>query len=125
MMAALNIGYGQTETRGYVGVHATACFLTVLIIASGLITLMLVSGLPALLSGTGVRSPAGCTRPGYRMGASDCVCWVVSVSGELPLRTRREQTTMEIGFPWDHDGHHSMVDWVDPVQRLCPRLRPL
>lgn len=58
MMAALNIGYGQTETRGYVRFYATACFLTVLIIASGLITLMLVSGLPALLSGTGVRSPA-------------------------------------------------------------------
>ena len=58
MMAALNIAYGQTETRGYVRFYATALFLTVLIIASGLITLMLVSGLPALLSGTGVRSPA-------------------------------------------------------------------
>jgi membrane protein len=57
MMTALNIAYGQTETRGYVRFYATALFLTVLIIASGLITLMLVSGLPALLSGTGARSP--------------------------------------------------------------------
>ena len=58
MMAALNIAYGQAETRGYVRFYATALFLTVLIIASGLIALMLVIGLPALLSGTGVRSPA-------------------------------------------------------------------
>jgi membrane protein len=58
MMSALNIAYGQTETRGYVRFYSTALSLTVLIIASGLIALMLVSGLPALLSGTGVRSPA-------------------------------------------------------------------
>ncbi|MGB6485590.1 MAG: YihY/virulence factor BrkB family protein [Steroidobacteraceae bacterium] len=57
MMTALNIAYGQTETRGYVRFYATALFLTVLIIASGLITLMLFSGLPALLSGTAVPSP--------------------------------------------------------------------
>lgn len=57
MMAALNIAYGQTETRGYVRFYATALLLTVLIITSGLIALMLVAGLPALLSGTGVRSP--------------------------------------------------------------------
>ena len=58
MMAALNIAYGQTETRGYVSFYATALFLTVLIIASGLMTLMLVSGLPALLGGTGMRGLA-------------------------------------------------------------------
>lgn len=58
MMAALNIAYGQTETRGYVRFYATALFLTVLITASGLIALMLIGGLPALLSGSGVRSPA-------------------------------------------------------------------
>ncbi len=58
LMAALNIAYGQTETRGFVRLYATALFLTVLIIASGLIALMLVTGLPALLGGTGVRSPA-------------------------------------------------------------------
>ncbi len=57
MMAALNIAYGQTETRGYVRFYATALSLTVLITASGLIALMLVAGLPGLL-GTGVRSPA-------------------------------------------------------------------
>jgi membrane protein len=57
MMAALNIAYGQTETRGYVRFYATALLLSVLIITSGLIALMLVAGLPALLSGTGVRSP--------------------------------------------------------------------
>ena len=56
MMAALNIAYGQTETRGYVRFYATALLLTVLIITSGLIASMLVAGLPALLSGTGVRS---------------------------------------------------------------------
>src|SRR6185437_13793159 len=56
MIAALNIAYGQTETRGYVRFYATALLLTVLIITSGLIALMLVAGLPALLSGTGVRS---------------------------------------------------------------------
>jgi membrane protein len=59
MMAALNIAYGQTETREYVRFYATALSLTVLITASGLIALMLVAGLPALLSGTGARSPAG------------------------------------------------------------------
>lgn len=58
MMAALNIAYGQAEMRGFVRFYATAFSLTVLIIVSGLITLMLVGGLPALLSGTGVRSPA-------------------------------------------------------------------
>lgn len=58
MMAALNIAYGQTETRGYVRFYSTALLLTVLIIASGLIALMLVAGVPALLSGTGVRGPA-------------------------------------------------------------------
>jgi membrane protein len=58
MMAALNIAYGQTETRGYVRLYATASVLTVLIMTSGLIALMLVAGLPALLSGTGLRSPA-------------------------------------------------------------------
>ena len=57
MMAALNIAHGQTETRGYVRFYATALLLAVLIITSGLIALMLVAGLPALLSGTGVRSP--------------------------------------------------------------------
>jgi membrane protein len=58
MMAALNIAYGQPERRGYIRFYATAMLLTVLIIASGLIALMLVAGLPALLSGTGMRSPA-------------------------------------------------------------------
>lgn len=58
MMAALNIAYGQTETRGYVRFYAIALFLTVVIIASGLIALTLVAGLPALLSGTGAGSPA-------------------------------------------------------------------
>ncbi len=58
MMAALNIAYGQTETRGYVRFYATALLLTVLITGSGLVALMLVGGLPALLSGTGVRGPA-------------------------------------------------------------------
>jgi len=58
MMAALNIAHGQTETRGYVRFYATALLLAVLIITSGLIALMLVAGLPALLSGTGVRSPS-------------------------------------------------------------------
>jgi membrane protein len=57
MMAALNIAYGRTETHGYVRFYTTALLLTVLITASGLIALMLVVGLPALLSGTGVRSP--------------------------------------------------------------------
>jgi membrane protein len=58
MMSALNIAYGQTETRGYIRFYSTALLLTVLITASGLIALMLVAGLPALLSGTGVRHPA-------------------------------------------------------------------
>ena len=58
MMSALNIAYGRTETRGYVRFYTTALFLTVLIIASELIALMLVAGLPALLRGTGVRTPA-------------------------------------------------------------------
>src|SRR6185437_10667610 len=58
MMSALNIAYGQTETRGYVRLYATALFLTVLIVASGLIALMLVAGLPALLRGSGVGRPA-------------------------------------------------------------------
>lgn len=58
MMAALNIAYGQSETRGYVRFYSTALLLTVLIIASGLIALTLVAGVPALLSGTGVRGPA-------------------------------------------------------------------
>lgn len=58
MMAALNIAYGQTETRGYVRLYATALLLTVLMVASGLIALTLVAGLPALLRGTGIRRPA-------------------------------------------------------------------
>ena len=58
MMAALNIAYGQAETRGYVRFYTTALCLTVLIVASGMIALVLVAGLPALLSGTGARSPA-------------------------------------------------------------------
>jgi membrane protein len=58
MMAALNIAYGQPERRGYVRFYATALLLTVLVIASGLVALMLVAGLPALLSGSGVHSPA-------------------------------------------------------------------
>lgn len=57
MMAALNIAYGQTETRGYFRFYATASLLTVLIVGSGLVALMLVTDLPALL-GSGVRSPA-------------------------------------------------------------------
>jgi len=58
MMAALNIAYGQPERRGRVRFYATALLLTVLIIASGLVALMLVAGLPALLSGSGARSPS-------------------------------------------------------------------
>jgi membrane protein len=58
MMEALTIAYGQQERRGYIRFYATALLLTVLIVASGLVALMLVAGLPALLSGTGVRSPA-------------------------------------------------------------------
>jgi membrane protein len=58
MMAALNIAYGQPEGRGYIRFYATALVLTVVVIVGGLIALALVAGLPALLSGGGVSSPA-------------------------------------------------------------------
>jgi membrane protein len=58
MMAALNIAYGQPERRGWIKFYATALLLTILIIASGLVALVLVAGLPALLSGSEARVPA-------------------------------------------------------------------
>jgi len=58
MMAALNIAYGQPERRGYFKFYVTALLLTALVIASGLVALTLVAGLPAWLSGSGIRSPA-------------------------------------------------------------------
>ena len=68
MMAALNIAYGQTETRGYVRFYATALLLTALIVGSGLVVLILIADLPALLG------------PGMR----GSVRWI-SQAGEWPL----------------------------------------
>ena len=49
IMEALNIAYGQPERRGVIRFNATALVLTIVVIVGGLITLMLIVGLPIML----------------------------------------------------------------------------
>jgi membrane protein len=57
MMAALNIAYDQPEGRGFIRFNVTALLLTFVVVVGGLISLVLVAGLPVLLNEAGARGP--------------------------------------------------------------------
>ena len=54
MISALDIAYGQEETRSFIRFNLTALVLTIGLIIVGLIAIALIAGLPALMSGAGV-----------------------------------------------------------------------
>jgi membrane protein len=57
IMTALNIAYDRTEARSFIRFNATALLLTVVAIAGGLIALVLVAGLPLVLSEGSLHGP--------------------------------------------------------------------
>jgi membrane protein len=57
MMSALNIAYGQPERRGFIRFNTTALLLTAVVTVGGLIALMLITALPIVLHGAGLRGP--------------------------------------------------------------------
>jgi len=58
MISALDIAYGQEETRSFFRFNLIALLLTIVLIIGGLIAIGLIAGLPAVLNGAGVNSTA-------------------------------------------------------------------
>jgi membrane protein len=58
MMTAITIAYAQPERRGFFRFYVTGVLLTLVVIVGGLIALVLIAGLPMVLSGESAHGPA-------------------------------------------------------------------
>lgn len=98
MISALDIAYGQEETRSFVRFNLTALVLTIGLIIVGLIAIALIAGLPALMSGAGVS------------GTTKWVAYVV----EWPLLFVFVMTMLAVLYRYAPNRDEPKWEWVSP-----------
>lgn len=98
MISALDIAYGQEETRSFIRFNLTALVLTIGLIIVGLIAIALIAGLPALMSGAGVG------------GTTKWVAYVV----EWPLLFVFVMTMLAVLYRYAPNRDEPKWEWVSP-----------
>ncbi len=98
LISALNIAYGQEETRSFVRFNVIALVLTIGLIIGGLIAIALVAGLPAVLSGAGAT------------GATKWVAYIV----EWPLLIVFVMLMLAVLYRYAPNRDEPKWEWVSP-----------
>ncbi|MEO9191934.1 MAG: YihY/virulence factor BrkB family protein, partial [Acetobacteraceae bacterium] len=100
MMSALDIAYGETETRGFVRFNAVALVMTLALVAGGILAILLVAGIPAVVVGLG-------------KGAGGILKWVALIA-EWPILMVVIMTLLALLYRFAPDRHTPKWRWVSP-----------
>lgn len=98
LISALNIAYGQKETRSFVRFNLIALVLTIGLIIGGLISIVLIAGLPAVLSGS---------------GATGAIKWIPYIV-EWPLLIFFVMITLAVLYRYAPNRDEPKWEWVSP-----------
>ena len=98
MIAALDIAYGQEERRNFFRFNLVAIVLTLVLIAGGMVSIALIAGLPAVLSGG---------------GASTTMKWVSYVV-QWPLLIVLMMAMLALLYRYAPDRDQPRWQWVSP-----------
>lgn len=105
MMSALDISYGETETRGIIRFNLMALVLTLGVIAGGLIAVALVAFLPAVVTNT----------------RSGVIGWALLI-GEWPVLFLLILTGLSLLYRFAPDRHPPRWRWITPGAGLAALL---
>ncbi len=98
MITALDIAYGQEERRSWFRFNLVAIVLTLGLIIGGLVSIALIAGLPAVLSGIGVS------------GTAKWVAYIV----EWPLLIVFVMTLLAVLYRYAPDRDEAKWRWISP-----------
>lgn len=101
MMSAMDVAYGETETRSFIRFNLVALGMTFALIVGGLLAIVLVAVVPAV-----VRSVSS-------VGGGGIVKWVV-VIGEWPLLMIVIMSLLALLYRYAPDRHPPRWRWVTP-----------
>lgn len=101
MMSAMDVAYGETETRSFIRFNLVALGMTFALIVGGLLAIVLVAVVPAV-----VRSLSS-------VGGGGIVKWVV-VIGEWPLLMIVIMSLLALLYRYAPDRHPPRWRWVTP-----------
>jgi membrane protein len=101
MMSALDIAYGETETRSFIRFNLVALAMTLALIVGGVLAIGLVAGVPAVASALD------------STGAGGLVKWVVLI-GEWPVLMIVIMTLLAVLYRFAPDRHPPRWRWVTP-----------
>lgn len=100
MMSALDIAYGETETRSFLRFNMVALVMTLALIVGGLLAIALVAGIPVIVSSIGV-------------GTGGIFKWVALVA-EWPVLIVVILTLLALLYRFAPDRHPPKWRWVTP-----------
>lgn len=101
MMSALDIAYGETETRSFIHFNIQALGMTLVLIVGGLFAIVLVAGVPAVVAGL------------EKGGAGGIVKWVVLIV-EWPILMVAIMSLLAVLYRYAPDRHPPQWRWVTP-----------
>jgi membrane protein len=101
MMSALDIAYGETETRSFIRFNLVALAMTLALIVGGVLAIGLVAGVPAVVSALD------------STGAGGLVKWVVLIA-EWPVLIVVIMTLLAVLYRFAPDRHPPRWRWVTP-----------
>ncbi len=101
IMSALDIAYGETETRSFVRFNLVALGMTLALIIGGLFAIVLVAGVPAVVAGL------------ESVGGGGIVKWVVLIV-EWPVLMAVIMTLLALLYRYAPDRHPPQWRWVTP-----------
>ncbi len=100
MMSALDIAYGETETRSFLRFNAVAALMTVALLIGGIVAIALLAGVPAMVATLGT-------------GASGIFKWVMLIV-EWPILMVLVMTLLALLYRFAPDRHPPKWRWVTP-----------
>jgi membrane protein len=106
MMTALDIAYGQEERRSFFRFNLVAIALTAVLIAVGMVSIALIAGLPAVVSGG---------------GASSITKWVSYVV-EWPLLIVLMVAMLAVLYRYAPDRRKPRWEWISPGAAMATLL---
>lgn len=101
MMSALDVAYGETETRSLIRFNLIALGMTLALIVGGVLAIVLVAGVPAVVSSL------------TSSGAGGIIKWVVVIA-EWPFLMIVIMTLLALLYRFAPDRHPPRWRWVTP-----------
>jgi len=100
MMSALDIAYGETETRGFLRFNIVALVMTIALIVGGILAVVLIAGIPAVVASIG-------------KGASGIFKWVALIA-QWPILIVVVMTLLALLYRYAPDRRTPKWRWVTP-----------